>query len=379
MFKLMLVTVMLFLVTVEGGAPYEASFTGGDAAPIKGVSLCADENSLYLAYISPDSDSTVIVKLSPELEEIRNIRVEGLHSPCVKAFGGSVYLAGIKEESIVVQVFSSELEPVKDFEMKVEEPTYVYILPYEEGILLSYVHRFLEDNLLHQDVFVRKVDFSFTQLAEVRLTSWDYWEDPSLAVYGDSILVAYGNAPIVPILDRHVVITRLNLNLEKVGEVRYPAEANVEDGTSRNVVQPDIVALDDGALLLFRVTDRTFSYSKFTWKGSVTFVPGNIQGVKFTEDLTAGEGVTISHDYLEHYYPAAVHAFGRLYLAHSIKEETSKKVQVIYADSVENVKVEPPPSSRGYVYGTVFVVAAAALILVVVGLKSGKKQKKSRK
>lgn len=375
----MLIMVMLFLVTVQGGTPYEASFTGGDAAPIKGVSLCADENSLYLAYISPDSDSTVIVKLSPELEEIGSIRMEGWSSPCIKAFGGFVYLAGIKEGSILVQVFSSELEPVKDFKMRVEEPTYVYILPYKEGILLSYVHRFLEDDLLRQDVFVRKVDFSFTQLAEVRLTSWDYWEDPSLVVYGDSIVVAYGNAPIVPILDRHVVVTRLNSNLEKTGEVRYPKEANVEDGTSRNVVQPEIVALDDGVLLLFRVTDRTFSYSKFTWKGSVTFVPGNIQGVKFTEDLTVEEEVTISHDYREHYSPAAVYAFGRIYLAHSIKEETSKKVQVIYADSVESVKVEPPPSSKGYIYGTVVAVVAAALILVVVRLKSRKKAKKSRK
>ena len=381
MFKSVLVIMTLLLAISGEGTQYEVSFFGEGLGPVEEISLCADEYSLYLAYIPPDSSDTVVVKLSPELQELGSVRIENFASPCIKVYNKKIYLAGIRNEQIIVHVLSDELEFLDDFTMEVEEPVDVYILPGKEGILLSYAHRFLEDNLLRQDVFLKKVDFSFREKAATRLTSWEYWEDPSIAVYGDTILLCYANAPLVSFLDRHVVITTLNWDLETLGEVRYPAAVS-EDVPKRNVVQPEITALDDGVLLLFRVTDRDFSFTQLTWEGVATVIPGNIGGLPVSDELAMGDEIAITSDSQEQYQPAAVSAFGKVYFAYAVSEKEVKNLHIICADTVDELKVEPPPWWQNQVYqiaGIALVIGIGVILLGIMKRSKFKKKKKEKK
>ncbi|KYK30478.1 MAG: hypothetical protein AYK19_18285 [Theionarchaea archaeon DG-70-1] len=372
--RLFLVSMLLVLPLQGQGEVYRVTFEGEGLAPIDTISLSASSDSLYMAYTPPDTVDTVVVELSPELSELASMRIEGLVSPCVKVYNNNVYLAGIQGEKIVIRVYSGDLEFVEDFEIAVEEPTHVYILPYKEGILLSYVHRFLEDGLLRQDVFVKKVDFSFNEIGEARLTGWDFWQDPCIAVYGDNIIVSYANAPLYGFLDRHAVVALLSKDLEGVGMIRYPKDA----AEGRNVTQPEIAVLDDGIVLFCRVTDQSFSYSKFTWEGMVTVLPGNIRAVKLKDDLVVEKEVFITEDFTEEYAPSAVSAFGRIYFAYCVSEKTGKSLEVFYADTLEGLTVEPP---QEWPYWVVIPVAIVLVVLAVLVKKrsKAKKEKKTQK
>lgn len=373
-----LVSLVLLLSAVQEEPGYNVSFTGEDLGPIEAISLAANDH-IYLAYTLPDQDATMLVALNPELEELSSTLIEGLHSPCVTTYRNTVYLAGIKNEDIVLQEFSTDLELIEAVTITVEEPVDVYILSYEEGILLAYVHRFLENSLLRQDVFVKKLDFSFQEVAEARLTDWDYWEDPCLAVYKDTIILSYGDAPLVSIFGRHVVITTLNKDLEELGETRYPVEVTEK----KNVVQTAIAVVHDEVVAFFRITDRDFSVSKFTWEGTVTVVPGNIQAVtvKITDELALGETVVITEDTIEEYEPAAVSAFDKVYFAYWISEENGLKLQVISADTVEGLKVEPPEekSFTWIIIVVVVVLAGLGVLLIKKRSRTKGKKKKARK
>ncbi|KYK37293.1 MAG: hypothetical protein AYK18_10395 [Theionarchaea archaeon DG-70] len=381
----MIVMIALLLVAVQGDTFYEIDFPGEELAPIDDVSLCADGKSVYVAYTPPDAADTVVTKLGIDLEELESIRLEGVISPCIKVFDNTMYLVGISGEQIVIKVLTSDLEVITDFTMEIEEPTHVYILPYEEGILLSYVHRFLENDLLRQDVFVKKLDFSFNQLAEARLTNWDYWEDPCLAVYNESILVCYANAPLISILDRHLVIVKLDMDLEKIEEVRHPRQAAMEGDMpiGKTVIQPDMVKVDEGVVILYRIADHNFTTSKWTWQGFTTIVPGNIRGVHITESLEIGEEITISKDFREHYQPAAVSAFGRVYFAHAISEKEVKKLQIISAETFYDLKVEPPSWWETHQYriaaGTVVGIVVVVVIVEVLKRLVTEKRKEEKK
>ncbi|MBU7018352.1 MAG: hypothetical protein HXS44_12650 [Theionarchaea archaeon] len=374
MFKSLLILFTLLLSLTEGGVGYEVSFIGGDLGPVRDISVTALDG-LYLAYTPPDENVTVVVSLSQELQERSSIRIDGLISPCVKAYHDTVYVAGIENEDIVLLGFNENLEMVKDFRFSVEEPTHVYVLPYEGGILLSYVHRFLEDGLLRQDVFLKKLDFSFNELTEVRLTNWDYWEDPCIVVNQGLIFVSYAIAPLYGFLDRHVVITILDSSLEVAGSIRYPKDAS----EGKNVVQPDMAVVDEGVILFCRMTDLDFSYSRFTWEGKIQVVPGNIHAVKLNKDLAIEKEFAITSDYEEHYEPCGVAAFERIYFAYSVDEEGMKKVQVIYADTVEQLKIEPPEEgSYTWVVGGVVVIGVVVAGLVVRRMRSKKTKKKQK-
>jgi hypothetical protein len=374
MFKSLLILFALLLSLTEGGVGYEVSFIDEDMGPVRDISVTAHDG-VYLAYTPPDENATVVVALSQELQERSSIRIDGLISPCIKAYQDMVYLAGIENEDIVILGFNENLEMVKDFRTTIEEPTHVYILPYEEGILLSYVHRFLEDDLLRQDVFLKKLDFSFNEITEVRLTNWDYWEDPCMVINKGRVFVSYAIAPLYGFLDRHVVITALDSNLEVVGEIRYPKDAS----EGRNVVQPDMAVVDDGIVLFSRVTDLNFSYTRFTWEGKIQVVPGNIQAIKLNDELAIEKEFAITSDYEEHYEPCGVTAFGRIYFAYSVDEEGMKKVQVMYAETLEQLKIEPPQEkSYTWIVGGGVVIGLVVAGLGVRRLRS-KKAKKKRK
>lgn len=377
MLKPILVAVVLLLSAVQGEPSYTVSFAGEDLGPIEDISLSADDHYVYVAYTPPDEDATIVVVLTPELEEVSTTRADGVTSPCVAAYDTAVYLAGIKDEDIVVQVFSADLEFVREYTMTVEEPVDVHILPYEEGILLAYAHRFLENDLLRQDVFVRKVDFSFSHVAEARFTSWDFWEDPTLALYNDSIILSYGNAPLVSIFGRHIIVKRLNRDLEEIGEIRYPAL--VSDRV--NVVQGATAVVGDDVVLFVRVTDRDFSVSRFTWEGMTTVVPGNIRAVPLviTDDLSLGEEIVLTEDVTEEYEPAAVSAFGGIYFGFWMSENDQKTLQVVYGNSLEELKIEPPGERSYLVPITIGALVALAGILFLVKKRSKKGKKKSRK
>ena len=374
MFKSLLILFTLLLFLTEGGVGYEVSFIDGDLGPVRDISVTAHDG-LYLAYTPPDENTTVIVALSQELQERSSIRIDGLISPCVKAYHDMVYLAGIENEDIVILGFNENLEMVKDFRFTVEEPTHVYILPYEEGILLSYVHRFLEDGLLRQDVFLKKFDFSFNELTKVRLTNWDYWEDPCIVINNGHIFVSYAIAPLYGFLDRHVIITAMDSNLEVYGKIRYPKDAT----EGKNVVQPDMAVVDEGIILFCRMTDLDYSYTQFTWEGRIQVVPGNIQAIKLDSELAIEKEFAITSDYEEHYEPCGVAAFGRIYFAYSVDEGGMKKVKVVYAETMDTLKIEPP-EEKSYTW-IVGIVVVIGLILagLVLRQRRRKKAKKKRK
>jgi hypothetical protein len=378
MFKVIVIFIplLLFASQIEG-AGYEVAVTGEDIGIMKDVSLCAGDHSLYLAYVPPDQSATAVVELSPELAELNKIQIDGLTSPCIRVYDGKVYLAGIKNEEIILQVFTGALELERDHKITVEEPVNVYILPYENGILVSYAHRFLEDNLLRQDIFVKKFNFTFHEVASARLTGWDFWEDPSLAVYKEHIYISFGNDPLVSIFDRHIIITKLDETLETQAEIRYP----VMTSDKINVTQANLTVLHDKVYLFFRVTDRNYTYSKFTWEGMVTIVPGNINAVNLTEELELGTEIAITDDILEEYDPAAVSAFGKTYFAHVTTDKDKKSLTVLSVDTLEELKekLEPPEGFSYYWIAGIIVVVVAVLGYLVVRRSKAKKEEGKKK
>ncbi len=369
----MVLWIVLFLLLA--GGRYEVFFTGENLAPVKDISLCAGEK-VYLAYSAPDSVATVVVMLTPELEEIKTLRFENVISPSVRTFNGSVYMAGIRGESIAVKIFSSNLERIRETAFGVEEPTNVSILPYEGGILLAYVHRFLEHDLLHQDVFVKKLDFSLEEIQEVRLTDGGSWEDPSIAICNDDIFVSYGNAPLVPILDRHIVVVKLNPQLEKIAEIRYPATPSDENMPMSGATEAEILAEQDGILLFYRINDFEHSYTKLTLKGNAIFVPGNIRAVTLTTDLTVEGEFILTEDKREHFSPAATSAFGKIYFAQYFIDGDTKKLEVTSSETLEGLKVEPPSEMKGYYLAGLFVTGV--IVAVMIYLRKRKKKSKKR-
>jgi hypothetical protein len=387
MFKSVLVLLLSIplLLALQGEGTYDVTFAGENLSPIEEISLCANDHSVYLAYAPPDSSDAVVVQLNPQLEELRSTRINGIMSPCIKAFDNTLYLAGInsKEESIVIHVFSDALEPLEDFHIAVEEPVDVYILPYQGGILLSYVHRFLEEGLLRQDVFLKKLDTSFAEVATTRLTDWYYWENPCLAICGDTIVISYSFTSLTPFMNRYLVVAALNSDLEKIEEIRYPIEMDLgpDNPLGRNAVQPDMTPLNSKILLLFRMTDLDFSKKKFTLDGIVTVMPGNIKALQLTDELQIEKEAAITSDYREQFEPTAVTAFGHIYLAYYARDGENYNLQIIYADSLEELKIEPPAQWQSYWPYILGIVVVAAVVGLVANrrLSPKKDQKKSGK
>ncbi|MBU7024106.1 MAG: hypothetical protein HXS40_08040 [Theionarchaea archaeon] len=324
MLKLLLAITMILLGT-NGG--YQVTFTGEDLPPIKDISLCASSTNVYLAYSPPDAEGIRLVQLDSELNEVRTMEIDDMTSPCIKWYDNALYLAGIKGEAVVIRVYTDQLEQVREFVIAAEEPVDVYILPCEEGIFLSYIHRFLEEDLLHQDVFVEKFDFSITEINAARLTSWN-----------------------------------------KITEIIYPKDLSISDETplGRNVVEPDLYIVDSQVVLLFRITDQNFSATKLTWEGTVIVVPGNVHAVVLNEDLSIDREVHLTEDYREHFGPCAVYEGDQIYFAQSVKDGSTTTVDVVSAPTLEELKLalEPPPSGVP-VY---WIVGLGAGIAVLIGL-----------
>ncbi|MGD2250010.1 MAG: hypothetical protein PVF58_16515 [Candidatus Methanofastidiosia archaeon] len=340
--------------------PYRVPFTGEDIAAIEDISLCATDHSIYVAYTPPDAQETVITQLQPDLTEIRTTRLH-IVSPSIKAYQ-NIYLAGISGESIVVYVLSHELETIDHFTFEVEEPIDVCILPCEHGLYISYAHRFLEDRLLRQDVFVKKFDFSFSEIATTRLTSWYYWMEPCMTLYNDKIIISYSFTSLQPFLGRYLVITTLDKDLEIIKEVIYPKEHKPDTIVGKNVTQPDITGIDSGILLVFRMTDEDFSTNKLTWEGMQTIVPGNIYAVLLSEDLTIKEEISITKDSKEEYEPTVISAFDRVYLAHYVSTQKKKYLEVVYADTVYELAETFPVQRTWWPY-----LVGAGVIVIVAG------------
>lgn len=378
------IVILLLLLAAQQG--YTIPFEGEDLAPIKEISLSANEHSIYVAYTPPDTEGITIVQLTPDLEEVRTVHFNELTSPSIKAYSDALYLAGVNpySEVVVIQEFTDDLTQVREHKIAAEEPVAVSIYPYSEGILLAYIHRFLEGGLLRQDVFVKKLNFSFTEIAENRLTNWDYWEEPSIAVYNGIPVVSYSYTSLAPFMGRYVVVTTLDSQLEKVTEVRYPKELSLtrDNPLGKNVVQPDIAVIGSDLVLFFRMTDIEFSTTKFTLEGTVTVVPGNIRAAVLTEELLVEREVAITADYSEHYEPAAGSAFGRVYLAYSMSEETVTTLHIDYAESLDGLKMEPPSSygiGTGLIIGVGFIVVVCAVLFLFVKSRSKSKKGKLKK
>lgn len=354
---------MLIILLVMAAHPgtYQVSFTGEDLAPIEDISLCATDQGIYVAYTPPDTQETVITQLMPDLTEIRTNRLN-IVSPCIKSYKNKIYVAGIAGESITVHVLSFELEHIDQFTFEVEEPVDVYILPTEKGIFISYVHRFLEDGLLRQDVFVKKFDFSFCEVISNRLTSWFAWKSPCMTIHNDKIFIAYSFTSNQPFIGRYFVIATLNENLEKIKEVHYPKEQKPDTVVGRNVIQPDITTIDSDILLIFRVTDENFSTSKLTREGMMTVVPGNVNAVLISEELLVTQEIIITEDYKEEYEPAVVSAFEKVYLAHCVSTKNKQCLEVVYADSAEKLRENFPVPKNYWPY-----IVGGVILLVLAG------------
>jgi hypothetical protein len=365
MLKLLLAVTMI-LLGINGG--YQVTFTGEDLPPIKDISLCASSTNIYLAYSPPDTKGITVVQLDSELNKVRALEIDDMTSPCVKWYDDVVYLAGIKGEAVIIRVYTDQLEQVSEFVIAAEEPVDVYILPCEEGIFLSYVHRFLEDDLLHQDVFVEKFDFSFTEINSARLTSWDFWEESCLAVIDGNIVVAYSYYPLSAFMSRYVMVSVLDSDLNKIAEITYPKDLSISDETplGRNVVEPDLCIVDSQVVLLFRITDQNFSATKLTWEGTVIVVPGNIHAVVLNEDLSIDREVNLTEDYREHFGPCTAYEGDQIYFAQSVKDGSTTTVEVVSAPTLEELKLalEPPPSGIS-VY---WILGLGAGIALLIGL-----------
>jgi hypothetical protein len=365
MLKLLLAITIILLGT-NGG--YQVTFTGEDLPPMKDISLCASSTNVYLAYSPPDAKGIWLVQLNSELNEVRTLEIDDMTSPCIKWYDNAIYLAGIKGEAVVIRVYTDQLEQVREFVIAAEEPVDVYILPCEEGIFLSYIHRFLEEDLLHQDVFVEKFDFSFTEINSARLTSWDYWEESCLAVIDGNLVVACSYYPLSAFMSRYVMVSVLDSDLNKITEITYPKDLSISDETplGRNVVEPDLYLVDSQVVLLFRITDQNFSATKLTWEGTVIVVPGNVHAVVLNEDLSIDREVHLTEDYREHFGPCAVYEGDQIYFAQSVKDGSTTTVDVVSAPTLEELKLalEPPPSGVP-VY---WIVGLGAGIAVLIGL-----------
>ncbi|MBU6996338.1 MAG: hypothetical protein HXS41_07060 [Theionarchaea archaeon] len=378
-----LLAVTVILLGISGG--YQQTFTGEDLAPVKDISLCASSSSIYLAYTPPDSKEITLVQLDSQLNEVCTLSIDDMTSPCIKWYNDAVYLAGIKGEAVVIRVFTDNLELVREFVTPVEEPVDVYILPCEEGIILSYVHRFLEDDLLHQDVFVKKFDFSFTELGSARLTSWDYWEESCLAVVGGNIVVAYSYYPLSAFMSRYVMVALLDSDLNHIAETTYPKDLSISDETplGRNVVEPDLCVVNSQIILLFRITDQNFSATNLTWEGEVIVVPGNIHAVVLTNDLLVDREVYLTEDYREHFGPCAAYEGEKIYFVQSVKDGSTTTIDVVSAPTLEELKpiLEPPQSGVSIYWIAGLGVGIVFLIVLVLFVRRRKRSasRKSRK
>lgn len=369
--------VLLVLVLQQG---LTITSEGEDLPPIREISLSANEHSIYVAYTPPDKEGTTLLQLTPDLEKVHEVQITELTSPSITVYNNNVYLAGVNafSEVVVIQEFSDDLNLVSELKIAAEEPVAVSIHAHSKGILLAYIHRFLEDGLLRQDVFVKNLDFSFREIAANRLTNWDYWEEPSITMYNGAIVVSYSYTSLSPFMGRYVAVVTLDSHLEKVTEVRYPKEMAIdrESPLGKNVVQPGITVIGDDLVLFSRMTDTAFSTSKITLEGTVTVVPGNLRAVILSKELLVEREIAITADYREYFEPAAVSAFGRVYLAYSTSEKTGATLQIDYAESVDGLTIEPPPSYRS---GTWLLVGVAIVVCAVLFFaKSRKKLKRSK-
>ncbi|MBU7014488.1 MAG: hypothetical protein HXS52_07625 [Theionarchaea archaeon] len=379
MLKLLL-TVTMILLGFSGG--YQLTFTGEDLPPVKDISLCASNDSIYLAYSPPDTEGITLVQLDTRLNEVRTLEVDDMTSPCVKWYKDSIYLAGIKGEAIVVRVFTDQLELVREFVTPVEEPVDVNILPSDEGIFLSYVHRFLEDDLLHQDVFVKKFDFSFTELSSARLTSWDFWEESCLAAIEGKLVVAYSYYPLSAFMSRYVMVAVLDSDLNKIAEISHPKDLSITDETplGRNVIEPDLCTMDSQIVLLFRITDQNFSGTKLTLEGKIIVVPGNVHAVILTEDLLIDREVILTEDYREQFGPCAVYTGDQIYFAQSVKDGSTTTIEVVSASTLEDLKLALEPQESGLSdYWIVGLGGGIVLLTVLVFFVRRRKRSTSRK
>jgi len=385
MTKWIILMITLLMVTAQGeGHSYDIVFEGKDTVAIEDISLAAGTEHLFLAYTPPDSTQTHILILSPELEEVKTQKVESLLSPSIGVYAQTVYLAGIQDTDIVIMRFTEDLEKIDEYSFSLEEPVDVCILPVHDGLYLSFVNRFFEEGLLRQDIFMKKLDYSFTEISHNRITYGSFWEEPSLALFGDTVYLSYASAPLMSFLNRHIVCGALDSHLALNNERRIPVESTAD----KNIFQASLTATDNGLLLFYRISSKDFTISRFTWDGMVTIRVGNIQGISLTPDLELGEDIIVTRDCWEQYTPSALSAFGKIYLSYTEIQSESQHLKIISAQTPQQLKQAPPSwweTSRYWiVIPTVVVIGAAYMIYLYhkshnSSSKKKKKQKKGNK
>jgi hypothetical protein len=365
--------ITLSVVALQGeGCSHDRAFEGNDLTAIEDISICAGTENLFLSYTPPDSTITRILKLDSDCKDVQSYDIDSLLSPSIGIQDMTVYCAGIRDTEIVITTFSLDLEKREEVSFSLEEPVDVCILPTSDSIYLSYVDRFFEEGLMRQDIFIKKLDHSFAEIAHNRITFDYFWEEPSLAMYHDVLYLAYASSPLMSFLNRHIVLHELDSHLAVQNEKRIPVESTPD----KNIFQPSLTDTETGLLLFYRIAADDFTISKFTWDGMITVRVGNIRGVPLTPDLSWGEEIIVTQDCWEQYTPAVESAFGKVYLSYAETHEESQHLRIISAPTPIQLKQDPPPWWETSMYW--LVIPAGILIgsgLLVYHYRKNRKKK----
>jgi hypothetical protein len=376
MARWIILIIALSLLVSQGGRCFlEIKFEGKEIDPVEDISLCASTQYLYLAYTPPDSTTTCIMKLNPDLEELRHIEIDPLLSPDICMHDMTLYLAGIRDTELVIMALTGDLEKIDEHTISLEEPVDVCISPVADGFYLSYVDRYFEEGLLRQDIFIKKLDYAFQEIAQNRITFDSFWEEPNLALCEGTVFLSYANAPIMSFLNRYIVIGEIDSQLHLQNEKRIPVESTAD----RNLTQPSVTATDTELLLFFRESGKDFTISRFTWEGMVTRRIGNIRGVTLTPELERDEDIVVTRDCWEQYTPSALSAFGKIYLSYAEIQKDGQLLKIISADTPHELRQPPPHWWETSPYWIIIPVLLGILIVYILTSYYRNRRKTNRK
>jgi hypothetical protein len=348
--------------------------------------MCAGTEYLFLSYTPPDSTMTRVLKLDADCNRVQSYEIDSFRSPSIGIHDETVYCAGIRDAEILILTFNLDLEKSDEYSLSLEEPVDVCILPTAEGIYLSYVDRYFEEGLLRQDIFMKELDYSFTEIAHNRITFDRFWEEPSLALHHDVLYLAYASSPLMSFLNRHIVLNELDSHLAVQNEKRIPVESTPD----KNIFQPSLTDTPTGLLLFYRIAGEDFTITKFTWDGVMTVRVGNIHGIALTPHLSWGEEIIVTQDCWEQYTPAVESAFGRVYLSYAETQNKSQHLKIISADTLPQLKQDPPSwweTSNYWLIIPTAILLGLGLVIYLYrahwkkrpGKKNKKKEKKKKK
>lgn len=372
---IILVITLSLLVSQGERCSFEEKFEGKESVSVKDISLCASTHYLYLAYTPPDSKKTRLVKLNTCLEELQQSEIDFLLSPSLCMHDMTLYLAGIRDKEIVIMTVTEDLHIIDEHSIPLEEPVDVCMISTEDGLYLSYVDRYFEEGLMRQDIFVKKLDYSFQEIAFNRITFDSFWEEPSLTYYEGRIFLAYGSAPLMSFLNRYIIIGELDPDLHLEPMKRIPSESTAE----KNLTQPSLMATNSGLLLFYRESGEDFTISRFTWDGMVTIRIGNITGVPFTPEMEQGEDFVVTLDCWEQYTPSATYAFGKIFLSYTELRKDSQHLKIISALTPYELKQAPPPWWETSAYWIIIPVILGVILSYLLYSYYKKYKKSGRK